>query len=220
MGKRIRVVVMVSGLAMCLMACSPLLTPTEHYPAALPVDIPPPPKTHGTIFQPGYETRLFTDKVAFRIGDVLTVRLEESTTGQYKANTKTSKTAALTYPIPTFFGQVLPGLEVKTNTSQEFDGKGNSDESNKLNGTITVTVIKLLSNNNMVIQGESWVTIDQGQEYVQLTGMVRPEDIQPNNVISSQRVANAKITYGARGQAGYASSGGLLTKLFNRFAPY
>ncbi len=215
---RIRVVASIIWLG--LSACSPLLTPTEHLPAALPVDIPPPPKTNGTIFQPGYETRLFTDKVAFRIGDILTVRLEESTDGKYEASTKTSKKASLTYPIPTFFGQVLPGLNVDTNTKQDFDGKGTSDESNKLTGTITVTVIQLLSNNNMIVQGESWVTIDQGQEYMQLTGMVRPEDIQPNNVISSKRIANAKITYGARGQAGYASSGGLITKLFNRFALY
>lgn len=212
-------------VVMCFMwiglsACSPLLTPTEHLPASLPVDIPPPPKTNGTIFQPGYEARLYTDKVAYRIGDVLTVRLEEATDGKYAAETKTSKKAALTYPVPTFFGQVLPGLNVQTNTDQEYDGKGNSDESHKLTGNITVTVMQLLSNNNMIVQGESWVTIDQGQEYIQLTGMVRPEDIQPNNVISSKRIANAKITYGARGQAGYATSGGLITKLFNRFAPY
>lgn len=203
-----------------LSACSPILTPTEHLPASLPVDIPPPPKTHGTIFQPGYESRLYTDKVAFRIGDVLTVRLEESTDGKYSTQTKTTKKAILNYPIPTFFGQTLPGLNVQTNTDQQFDGKGDSNESNKLTGTITVTVVQLLSNNNMIVQGESWVTIDQGQEYIQLTGMVRPEDIQPNNVISSKRIANGKITYGARGQAGYASSGGLVTKLFNRFGLY
>lgn len=203
-----------------LSACSPFLTPVDHYPATLPVDIPPPPKTNGTIYQAGYESRLFTDKVAFRIGDILTVKLEESTNGQYKANTKTSKTATLTYPAPTFFGQALPGLDSATDTQQNFQGKGNSDQSNKLTGTITVTVTQLLSNSNLVIQGESWVTIDQGQEYVQLTGMVRPEDIGPNNIVSSQRVANAKITYGARGQAGYATSGGLITKLFNRFALY
>ena len=216
----IRVIWIVCLVWVGLSGCSPLLTPSDHYPAALPVDRPPPPKTNGTIYQAGFESRLFTDRVAFRVGDVLTVKLEESTTGQYKANTKTSKTAGLTYPTPTFFGQVLPALAVAANTDQQFQGKGNSDQSNKLTGTVTVTVVQVLSNNNLVVQGESWVTIDQGQEYIQLTGMVRPEDISPNNIVSSQRVANAKITYGARGQAGYASSGGLVTKLFNRFALY
>jgi flagellar L-ring protein precursor FlgH len=207
-------------ISMSLAACSPLLTPTTQYPAALPVDIPPPPKTNGTIFQAGYQARLYPDKVAFKIGDVLTVRLEESTMGQYRAQTQAMKQAKLDYPIPTLFGQVLPGLNVETDTKQNFNGRGISDESDRLTGTITVTVVQLLSNNNMIIQGESWLTINQGQKYIQLTGIVRPEDIQPNNVISSQRIANAKITYGARGQAGYVTSGGLMTKLFNRFAPY
>ena len=79
---------------------------------------------------------------------------------------------------------------------------------------------RVLSNKNLFIQGESWLTINQGQEYVQLTGVVRPEDITPNNTVSSQRIAGAQIKYGARGQAGYATSGGIMTKLFNRFAPY
>lgn len=214
--RRVTVVLILIGLS----ACSPVLTPTTQYPAALPVDIPPPPKTNGTIFQAGYQSRLYPDKVAFKIGDVLTVRLEESTIGQYRAQTQALKQAKLDYPIPTLFGQVLPGLNVSTNTKQNFNGRGISDESDRLTGTITVTVIQLLSNNNMIVQGESWLTINQGQKYIQLTGIVRPEDIQPNNVISSQRIANAKITYGARGQAGYVASGGLMTKLFNRFAPY
>lgn len=201
--------------------CSPMLTPVDHYPASLPIDMPPPPKTNGTIFQAGYEKRLYQDQVAYRIGDVLTVKLEEATTGEYKANNKTSKTAQLSYPTPQIFGITpLNYLTVDTNTDQEFNGKGNSDQSGKLTGTVTVTVTRLLSNNNMLVQGESWVTINQGQEYVQISGMVRPEDISANNVVSSQRIANAKITFGARGQAGYATNGGLATKLFNRYAPY
>lgn len=207
-------------LSIGLAGCSPLLTPVDHYPPALPITLPPPPKTNGTIFQPGYESALYSDVVANRIGDILTVRLEESTNGEYRAQTKTDKKASIDDPVPTFFGKIMPFMQVETDTTQKFDGKGNSDQSNRLSGTITVTVINLLSNHNLVIQGESWVTINQGQEYVQVTGIVRPEDISPNNIVSSQKIANAKISYGARGQAGYATSGGLITKLFNRFALY
>lgn len=211
------VVLMSLGLA----GCSPLLSPVNQLPPAAPINLPPPPKMNGTIFQPGYEARLYTDRVAYRIGDVLTVRLEESTKGEYNSATKTDKKAKLHYPVPQIFGTTpLQYLNVQTDTEQTFDGKGNSNESNKLTGTITVTVVSLLPNNNLQIQGESWVTLNQGQEYIQVTGLVRPEDIEPNNTVSSQRIANAKISYGARGQAGYASSGGLMTKLFNRFALY
>lgn len=207
-------------LVVALSACGSVFKPDVYLPPVMPVDVPPPPKIRGTIYQPGYEVLLYEDRIARRVGDVLTIRLEESTTGEYRAKTKTDKKALLKYPIPILFGQPVPGLQVDTNTEQNFDSTGNSDQSNKLHGTITVTVMRMLSNSNMVIQGESWVTINQGQEFIQLTGIVRPEDIGPNNVVSSQRIAAAQIKYGARGQAGYATRGGLMTKLFNRFAPY
>jgi len=208
-------------LAQCLLVgCSPLLTPTAHYPPTRPINIPPPPKINGTVYQPGYESRLFPDRVAFRIGDILTIKLEEATRGEYRAKTKADKRATLEYPIPTVFGKAMSALKVSSNSQQRFDGTGNSDQSNKLTGTITVTVLDVLANQNLLIQGESWVTINQGQEFVQLSGIVRPEDIRPDNIVSSQRVASANINYGARGQAGYATSGGLVTKLFNRFFPY
>lgn len=175
---------------------------------------------NGAIYQRGYDLRLYEDKIAKRIGDVLTVKLEESTKGEYKAKTKTDKRAQLTYPTPTLFGKVVPGLNVLTNTQQVFDGTGNSDESDKLVGTISVTVMDISPNGNLIVQGESWVNINQGQKYLQLQGIVRQIDIEPDNTVSSQRVAAALINYGARGQAGYASSGGLMTRLFNRFAPY
>lgn len=203
-----------------LSGCAPFISPPIHYPPALPPNVPPPPKINGTIYQRGHDIRLFEDKVARRVGDVLTVRLEESTKGEYKGKTKTDKKAQLSYPVPTLFGQVLPGLKVDTNTEQTFDSTGNSDESDKLMGTISVTVTGVMPNGNLIVQGESWVSINQGQKYLQLTGIVRQQDIEPSNEVSSQRVAAAQITYGAKGQAGYATSGGLMTRLFNRYAPY
>jgi flagellar L-ring protein precursor FlgH len=203
-----------------LTGCDSIFNPDVYYPPILPVDTPPPPKTRGTIYQAGHEILLYQDHIARRIGDVLTIRLEESTQGEYKAKTKTDRKAQLDYPIPILFGKPVPALQVETNTEQSFDSIGNSDQSNKLRGTITVTIMRVLSNHNLVVQGESWVTINQGQEFVQLTGIVRPEDIEANNVVSSQRVAAAQIRYGARGQAGLATRGGLMTKIFNRFAPY
>lgn len=203
-----------------LAGCSPLLTPTTHYPPARPINVIPPPKTNGTIYQAGYESRLFPDRVAYRIGDILTIKLEEKTKGEYKAKTNTDKRASVDYPVPTLFGRAVEALKLKASSQQRFDGTGKSDQSNNLSGTVTVTVTDVMSNNNLCIQGESWVTINQGQEFVQLTGIVRPEDIRPDNVVSSQRVASANINYGARGQAGYSTSGGIATKIMNRFFPY
>jgi flagellar L-ring protein precursor FlgH len=207
-------------LILLLSSCKNILTPEEILQPAMPIDHLPPPKTHGTIYQDGYNINMYEDRVAHRVGDVLTVKLEEATKGEYSAKTKTEKDAKLNYPLPIFFGQAIPDAIVQTNTSQTFDGKGDSNQSNKLTGTISVTIMKVLSNQNMFIQGESWITINQGSEFVQLSGVVRPEDIAPNNTVSSQRIAGAQIKYGARGQAGYATTGGIMTKLFNRFAPF
>lgn len=190
------------------------------YPATFPVDNPPPPKRNGSIFQSGYDMALYQDHIAARCGDLLTVRLEEQTQGEKKAKTKTNKIGNYGFGLPTW-GK--PGDQINSvlaRSSQEFDGEGESNQQNKLQGTVSVTVMRLLSNGNMVIQGESWVTIDQGREYIRLTGIVRPEDIDVNNTVSSQRVADARIAYSGNGQTSNASQGGFIYQFLNKFFPY
>lgn len=206
------------------------------YPPAYPVDYKPPKKTNGTIYQAGYEVSLYQDHIAHRIGDILTVRLEESTQGQKQAETKTSKIATVNTNNgstsnnpstensgslqPVFFGSGVKKFIFNTGDDQEFDGKGQANQSNKLSGTISVTVVRVLSNSNLVIQGESWVMINQGREYVRLTGIVRSEDIDATNTVSSQRLANARIGYSGAGQVGNSSRGGLITQFFAKFFPF
>ncbi|MDR3476556.1 MAG: flagellar basal body L-ring protein FlgH [Gammaproteobacteria bacterium] len=190
------------------------------YPSALPIDNPPPPKQNGSIYQAGHEISLYNDHIAGRIGDILTVRLEEVTQGEKKAKTKTSKVATNNFAKPTLLGGAINALTFNTATDIEFNGDGESNQQNRLKGTISVTVTRVLSNYNLIVQGESWVTIDQGREYIRLTGIVRPEDIEPTNTISSQRVAGARITYSGNGQVANNSRGGILTQFFTKFFPY
>lgn len=205
-------------------------------PPTFPVDNPPPPKSNGTIYQAGHEVLLYQDHIAGRIGDILTVRLEETTSGEKTANMRTNKitttntnNGAITYNQstdsgsvlkPVLLGGVLSSAIFNTGTDMEFNGKGATNQANKLHGTISVTVTRVLSNNNLVISGESWVTINQGREYVKLSGIVRPEDIEPFNTISSQRIANARIVYSGLGQVGDTARGGLLTAIMMKFFPY
>lgn len=209
-----------SSLCLLLSACSPLVVADRPYPSTLPPEVSPPPKKNGTIYQEGFDTQLYRDQVAHRIGDILTVRLEELTRGESRGLTRTDKRTENNYPIPTLFGKPMPFLEIETNTQQRFDGRGDSELRNRLTGNISVTVLQVLPNQNLIVQGESWITINQSRELIQLTGIVRPEDITPNNVVSSQRVAGAQIKYIAKGQSGYANRPGLMTYLLNRFAPY
>lgn len=190
------------------------------YPAAFPVDNPAPPKRYGSIYQPGHEISLYDDRIANRVGDILTVRLEETTLGQKKSKTKTRKIDIIDTGSPTVLGGDMRALQFANNSLQDFNGEGEADQQNRLQGTISVTVIRVLSNGNLVVQGESWLTLNQGREYVRLSGIVRREDIEPNNTISSQRVTDARISYSGNGQVADASRGGLLTQLMLKFFPY
>lgn len=205
-------------------------------PPTYPVDNPPPPKTNGTIYQEGHEIALYQDHMASRIGDILTVRLEESTSGQKQADMKTDKNTTLntnngslqnnqstnngSLLKPVLFGSDFSSPIFNTGVDMAFNGKGQTDENNKLAGTISVTVTRVLSNNNLVISGEKWITINQGREYIRLTGIVRPEDIEVGNTISSQRVADARIAYSGSGQVGNAARGGWLTQFLYKFFPF
>lgn len=192
-----------------------------EYPPSYPVDHVPPPNEHGSIYQAGYQVSLYQDRIAYRVGDILTVKLQEQTEGKKKSKTKTDKKATNNFAVNEAFGANLTNaLALDTTSDQKFDGNGESNQQNDLKGTISVTVIRVLSNGNLMVQGESWVTINFGREYIQLTGIVRRDDIDADNTVSSQRVANARITYSGNGQVANASRGGILTQFFNKYWPY
>lgn len=206
------------------------------YPPSYPIDNPAPPKTNGTIYQEGHEIALYQDHLAHRVGDILTVRLEEATVGAKAANMKTNKitttntnngnltnnasTNSGSSLKPILLGSTMSSLIFDTGNDMEFNGTGQTNENNKLQGTVSVTVTRVLSNNNLVIAGETWITINQGREYIRLTGIVRPEDIEAFNTISSQRIADSRIAYSGSGQVGNTARGGLLTQLMYKFFPY
>lgn len=190
------------------------------YPATLPIDNPAPPKTNGSIYQAGHEMSLYQDHIPGRIGDILTVRLEEQTQGEKKAKMKTNKKTDNELVLPRMKGDHIYGQTVNLNTTMDFNGEGESNQQNKLHGTISVTVTRVLSNGNLMVQGESWLTINQGREYIRLTGIVRRDDIDASNSVSSQRLADARITYSGNGQVSNASRGGVITQLLFKFFPY
>jgi flagellar L-ring protein precursor FlgH len=189
-------------------------------PPALPIDNPPPPKSTGSIYQSGYEIALYRDRIPSHRGDILTVKLEEQTQGEKKARLKANKEGDYAYKLPGLEKGKITGHIADFTSMTDFNGGGESNQQNKLHGTISVTVTRVLSNGNLMIQGESWLTINQGREYVRLTGIVRPYDVDSKNVISSQRIANARITYSGNGQVANAANSGLFTQFLLKFFPY
>ncbi|WP_197472748.1 flagellar basal body L-ring protein FlgH, partial [Oleiphilus sp. HI0123] len=135
------------------------------------------------------------------------------------ADTSYDKDDEVTFNEATILGNVIQkhGLSLLTNPSLEraFDGKASSDQSNSLSGSISVTVSEVLPNGILRIQGEKWLRLNQGDEYIRLTGLVRPQDIGTDNTIPSSKVADARIAYGGTGDFDDVNRQGWLSRFFN-----
>jgi flagellar L-ring protein precursor FlgH len=181
---------------------------------------PAPPTNNGSIYQAGREVALFENPIAHHVGDIVTVVLNEQTAAQKSATTTTSKTTNDTLPGMTLLGAAAtlhgtPILSNNINDATKFEGDGASKQSNSLTGYITATVVRVLPNGNLFVKGEKWLGINQGQEYVRLTGVIRPIDLAPDNSIPSLKVASAKISYGGKGALADANAQGWLSRFFN-----
>lgn len=188
---------------------APSMVSPQEYPEA----------TSGAIYRAGTEVRLFEDLKAGRVGDILTVRLAERTDASKNSSTSTSKSSAASLENPVVFGRPVtaggvPILEGSVGGDRTFDGAGSSTQSNSLEGDITVTVIERLRNGNLRISGEKWLTINQGQEFIRLSGIIRPYDIEPDNFVFSNRIADAHIAYSSKGVLAAANRMGWLSRFF------
>jgi flagellar L-ring protein precursor FlgH len=174
----------------------------------------------GTIFAQGRDVTLWNNVTARNVGDTLTIRLAESTEAEKSATTTASKSSKADLTGPTIAGRPVtvdgvPVLQMGMDNSSDFAGNGASTQSNKLDGFITVTVYKRLSNGNLLVRGQKWVAINSGREFVRMQGIVRPSDIAPDNSVLSWRVADAYISYGGQGTVANASKPGWLFRFFN-----
>jgi flagellar L-ring protein precursor FlgH len=167
---------------------------------------------------------LFDDVKAHNVGDTLTIRLSESTQASKSASTGATKDTTIDTGIPTLLGTNLSvaGKSVLNNSvssKDDFQGKGSSSQSNSLVGNITVTVAEVLPNGNLLVRGEKWLTLNQGEEFVQIAGIVRTADIATDNSIPSSKIADARITYSGKGAIADSTSPGWLTRMFIKLWP-
>ena len=205
---------------MLLGACRTVPPRIDSFSASDPEASVPPPSTAGAIYQAGYDVPLFENSVAHRVGDVLTIVLEEKTDASKSASTTTAKKSKAALPGPTLFGApvTVNGVEVlagSMNNATSFDGSGDSKQSNVLSGSISVTIARRLANGNLLVRGQKWISINQGSEFVRLQGIVRSIDIAPDNTVSSSRVADASISYGSQGVLASANSKSWLARFFD-----
>ncbi len=174
----------------------------------------------GSLFKVNYVNNIYSDSKAHRTGDIISVILSESTQAKKNAKTELKKENSATLsPIigpggtpMTYNGKSIQfGLDQKS----KFKGDSKADQGNSLNGNISVHVLRVLSNGNLIIRGEKWMTLNNGDEYIRLTGTIRPQDISSNNTILSSKVANARIQYAGTGTFADVNEQGWLSKFFN-----
>jgi flagellar L-ring protein precursor FlgH len=220
---------LVVGLSAGLQACiiGPMRDP--DYAATRPASPTAAAQPSGGIFQAVQGVALFEDLRARRVGDMITVRLVEATNASKSASTTTKKNGKLGLSNPTVLGtsvefDVARGFPLQQTTNlnlgtsvdnnSQFKGDAGSTQKNSLSGNITVTVTEVLPNGNLVVRGEKVLAINQGHEYVKLAGIVRPQDILPDNSVLSTQVADAHILYGGEGTLAEANTMGWFTRFF------
>ena len=223
-------------LVLCVLgALSACDTPPRHdpeYAASYPAVHASPAQAQaasGAIFQTGYEVALFEDLKAHRVGDILTIRLSESNQAAKSNNNAVTKKQDAKIANPTILGAkpefLLPGalplaavvnnsLETSLSSDNDFSGKADSKQSNSLNGSITVTIADVLPNGNLVVRGEKRLNLNQGNEYIKVSGLVRPVDIGSDNSVPSTKIADATIVYSGDGANADSSKVGWLERFF------
>ncbi len=175
--------------------------------------------SQGSIQYARFGTSLFSDRRASQIGDIITVRLTEKTQASKDADTQVSKNSGVQFNPGLLLGDVvdLDGRSLETNLKQDrdFKGEAQSSQSNSLSGNIAVSVIDVLPNGLLRVRGEKWLQLNRGSEYIRLTGLLRQEDVGPDNSVASTQLADARIGYSGTGELAQSNNMGWLNKFFN-----
>lgn len=189
--------------------------PTPDDPAYAPVWSSQQPHervANGAIYHQATAVNLYQRR-AHRLGDVLTINLNEATSATKSSGTSFSRDSAVNVGDSTLFGNVFD-TTTSIGGGSEFDGAANSDQSNQLLGNITVTVTDVMPNGLLEVRGEKWLQINYGSEFIRISGLVRTADIAPDNSIDSTRVADVRIAYSGTGTLADSNEPGLLSKFF------
>lgn len=220
MMRKLLIAVCCAGLASCAsyepeaFPDDPAFAPLPPEPAAKPV------LTTGSLFANGLSNGLYSDNKARREGDIITVVLKENTQASKKAKTEFGKDSSNSFdPIVGLGGRNVSvagnSLQLGMNSSSDFKGDSKADQSNSLVGDISVNVLRVMQNGNLVIRGEKWLTLNTGKEYIRLTGVIRPEDVDSRNTVESTKIANARIEYSGTGASHGGQGPGWLTRFFS-----
>lgn len=215
-----------AAAALALAGCQTLVPPPKVDVAqpthALPQPVAAPVVNNGAIFQAGQYRPLFEDHRARLVGDTLTVQIVEKVTASQKSTSTVGKKGELSAAVT-----ALPGIAPNSfgraaaagNSSNTFEGKGSTENSNDFSGTITATVTGVLPNGHLQIAGEKQIGVNHNVDVLRFSGQVDPRAIQPGNSVASAQIANVRIEHRGRGQQADAQGIGWLARFFLNVLP-
>lgn len=181
-----------------------------------------PAAANGAIFQSAAYRPMFEDRRARLVGDTLTIAIKENTSAGKSAANSTSKTGSVDFAAPKVFGvpsTTTAKAALAADSSNKFEDKGSTSSSNTFTGTITVSVVDVLPNGNLLVAGEKQVAFDKGVEYVRFSGVVNPDNITTGNVVASTLVADARVEYRTNSRVDKAEMMSHLTRFFLSIMP-
>jgi flagellar L-ring protein precursor FlgH len=195
-----------------------------------PVKLSSPQPANGSIFHSSQNGLFATDQRARRVGDILTVSFNETYSATKAQTASSSKADNFGVTLPTGLPNIFTGgfdkdaggngAGLSAGTTRSFAGAGNAVQSNSFSGLLSVTVVRVFENGNMEVAGQKELMLNNGNEYVRVRGVVRPEDVSANNIVSSNRLADAQIRYTGTGQLADSSKQGWLSELMRTISPF
>lgn len=209
-----------AALLLALAAC------TTERPAGFAATLPPPPVAApalatGSIFNAsaGYAPLHYGQR-AHRVGDLVTVVLSERTTTSKSADSSQQRDGSIALRPPAMGPFAFDPNVLNSGGSSSFNGGGDASQTSSLRGDLTVTIAEVRPNGTALVRGEKLMQFSQGEEWVQLSGIIRLADVDQDNRILSPRVADAQITYAGKGAVQRASREGWLSRFFNIVTPF
>lgn len=219
------VLVLMAGLLAAGCAQIPS-APLVHQPMTVRAEPGPRPvsASPGAIYQVGVRgTALFEDRRPRHVGDILTILISEKADASKNSGTSASRSgkASADFGVtPRFLGGLLRGQDASIAGDNSLNAKGGANAANVFNGVITVTVVDVMPNGNLVVSGEKQMLINQGTEYIRFSGIVSPQTVVGNNTVLSTQVADARIEYSSKGFINEAQTMGWLQRFFLNVMPF
>ncbi|MBV2234791.1 MAG: flagellar basal body L-ring protein FlgH [Sterolibacterium sp.] len=180
------------------------------------------PAANGAIYSVASARPLFEDRRARFIGDTLVINITEKTAASKNSENKTTRTSSMSADVPMVAGlpiKTLQDMELRASSNSGFNGKGQNVSSNNFTSSLTVTVVEVLSNGNLLVSGEKQIGLKEGEEFIRFSGVVNPATITATNSVQSTQVADARIEYKANGFIDSAQVMGWLSRFFLSFMP-